>query len=193
MRRRRRLPTGGVAGSGALAGLAGLVLLLSGCTGDASSGPSGPSGEPVPTATESHAAHTPAQLRHPCAVLPARAAGRALGRPVEPRRVPNPTNVRRLECRYGPSLDIVSAPEVRSLGTIVGLYVGVDRLPRHPVDVPGADDAVLVDNPGDRPSVTLFVQQGFVLHTVVVQAPLERAERVAVRLAGLVVAGNPPG
>jgi hypothetical protein len=187
MRRRRRLPTSGVAGSGLLAA----VLLFSGCGGDDSSSPAA-----VPTTgtTDPAASHTPADLRHPCAVLPARVAVRVLGRRVTARRVPHPANVRRLECRYGPSLDIVSAPDVRSIGTIVGLYVGVDRLAHHPVEVPGADDAVVILNSGDRPSVTLFAQQGFVVHTVVVHAADPgRAERVAVRLAGLVVAGNPPG
>lgn len=185
MRRRRRLPTGGVAGLGLLT----MVFLVGGCSGGASSSPST---APATPTTGSLAARTPADLRHPCAVVPARVASRALGRPVAGRRVATPTNARRLECAYGPGLDIVSAPEVRSLGSIVGLYVGVDRLPRHPVDVPGAGAAVVVANPGDDPSVTLFVQQGFVLHTIVVHDRLERAERVAVRLAERVVAGNPP-
>jgi hypothetical protein len=187
MRRRRRLPTSGVAGSGLLAAL----LLFSGCGGDDSSSPAA-----VPTTgtTDPAASHTPADLRHPCAVVPARVAVRVLGRRVTARRVAHPANVRRLECRYGSSLDIVSAPDVRSIGTIVGLYVGVDRLAHHPVEVPGADDAVVILNSGDRPSVTLFAQQGFVVHTVVVHAADPgRAERVAVRLAALVVAGNPPG
>jgi len=173
-----------------------IVLLFSGCSGgDGSSSPSGAPATPSTTGTtDSAASHTPADLRHPCAVVPARVADRVLGSRVSPRRVAHPANVRRLECRYGPSLDIVSAPDVRSVGTIVGLYVGVDRLAHHPVEVPGADDAVVIINLGDRPSVTLYVQQGFVVHTVVVHAADPgRAERVAVRLAGLVVAGNPPG
>ena len=191
MRRRRRSPTSGVAGSGLLI----VVLLLSGCSGDDSSSPSPASAAPSTTGTsDSAASHTPADLRHPCAVVPAREATRELGRPVTARRVAHPANVRRLECRYGPSLDIVSAPDIRSVGTIVGLYVGVDRLAHHPVEVAGADDAVVILNPGNRPSVTLFVQQGFVVHTVVIHAADPgRAERLAVRLAGLVVAGNPPG
>ena len=40
----------------------------------------------------------------------------------------------------------------------------------------------------------LFAQRGFVIHTVVVPAvELDHAERVTVRLVGLVAAGNPPG
>ncbi len=167
-----------------------VTLLLVGCSGtDSSTAPA------APAATgDSFASHTPADLRHPCAVVPARVVSRVLGRPVTDRRIPHPTNARRLECRYGPEVDLVSAPDVRSLGTIVGLYIGVDRLAHHPVDVPGTDDAAVILNPGDRPSVTLFAQQGFVIHTVVVhRGDLGRAERLAVRLAGLVVAGNPPG
>ena len=70
------------------------------------------------------------------------------------------------------------------------LYLGVDRLPHHPVDITGADDAEVVLEPEDD-LVTVFLKQGFVTHAVVLDVgDLERGERIGIRLAKLVLAGN---
>ena len=166
---------------------AGLVAFAA-CTGD----PSTASSTPVAAATtDSVASHTPTELRHPCAVITARVAGRALGRPVTARHVRDPLSARALECGYGRALDVVSEPDVRPLPVVVGLYIGVDRLLHHPVDVPGSDGAAVILEQDDAPTLTLFAKQGFVTHRIVVNiGDLDRAERVAVELATQLVAGN---
>jgi hypothetical protein len=68
--------------------------------------------------------------------------------------------------------------------------MGRDRLPHHPVDITGADDAEVVLKPEDD-LVTVFFKQGFVTHAVVLEVgDLERAERIGIRLAKLVLAGD---
>jgi hypothetical protein len=123
-------------------------------------------------------------------VVPADVAGRALGVAVRARRVRDPRAARKLECRYGDALEVTSYPDVRSLPAVLGLYLGADRLPHHPVDVPGADAAELVVDTASG-SVTLLAKQGFVTHLVSVHLPDEvRAERAAVSVATCLVAGN---
>jgi hypothetical protein len=181
--RRRRLPTGGAVGALLIA------LLLTGCTGHASSTP--PSPAPT-TSGDSLGSHTPTTLRHPCAAVPAAVASRELGVRVRAVRVHDPHAARRLECRYGDALDVTSYPDVRSLPSILGLYLGTDRLAHHPVDVPGADGAEVVLDP-DAGSATLLAKQGFVTHLVTARLPdAARAERVAVSVATRLVAGNRP-
>jgi hypothetical protein len=108
--------------------------------------------------------------------------------------VRDPAAARRLECRYGDALDVSSSPDVRSLTSIVGLYVGADRVLHHPVSVPGSDGAVVILGANGPGSVTLFAKQGFVTHSVTVKLPgSDRAERAAVRVAARLVAGNRPG
>ncbi len=163
------------------------TLLLTGCTGEASSTP-----VPAPaTSGDSLGSHTPTRLRHPCAVVPAGVASRALGLVVRAHRVHDPSAARKVECRYGDALDVSSYPDVRSLPAVLGLYLGADRLPHHPVDVPGADAAeVVVDTDG---SVVLLAKQGFVTHLVSVRLPEEQpAERAAISVATRLVAGNQP-
>jgi hypothetical protein len=128
----------------------------------------------------------------------ARLAGSLLGERVTSRTVSSKLAPRTLDCRYvpagaasaGPVLEIRSRPDPGSLDTLVRLYVGVDRLPHHPVQVSGADDAEAVRDPMYG-RVTVFAKQGFVTHTVAVEVEdARRGARLAVRLAELVVRGN---
>jgi hypothetical protein len=144
------------------------------------------------------AAHTPTDLRHPCRAVPARAVGRVLDENVTSREVTSELAPRTLTCGYAPDqrdgkwpfLEIQSIPDPTPLAALVGLYLGVDRLQHHPVDVAGADDAEVILQPDDG-LVTVFAKQGFVTHSVIlVLDNLERGELIAVRLARLVVRGN---
>ncbi len=193
MRRRRRPPqTAPSVHCGSVPRLAILlaagVLALAGCSGDTS----GPSRTPAAVATtDSVASHTPTRLKHPCDVVTGTSASSILGDQVKARKVRNRLAARTLECRYGRTLDITSTPDPRSITLIIGLYIGVDRLQHHPVDVSGSDGAAVVLVPGDRPSLTLFAKQGFVTHTVVVAGDdLGRAEKIALEVATELVAGN---
>jgi hypothetical protein len=124
--------------------------------------------------------------------------GRVLDEEVTARKVTSELAARTLTCRYVPDgqgrdprlLEIQSTPDPTSLDSLVRLYVGVDRLQHHPVEVAGADEAAIILQPDDD-LVTVFAKQGFVTHAVVLGlADLDRGERVAVRLASLVVAAN---
>jgi hypothetical protein len=119
---------------------------------------------------------------------------------VRTQRVEDQMTGRSLDCSYlpakqtpdAPFLELLTAPDPTPLDAIVGLYLGVDRLRHHPVDVAGASDAEVIFAPDVATSVTLFAKQGFVTHTVVIGIDDEdRAERLAVEAATLLVAGNP--
>jgi len=176
-----------------------LVLTLTGCSGDDSSAASStPATAAANDSVDSSAANTPTDLKHPCEVVPGRTASRVLGEKVTTKKVKSELAPRTLDCSYvraglepdAPPLEIRSTPDVRPLAALVGLYVGVDRLLHHPVDVRGADDAEAILAPEDD-LVTIFAKQGFVTHSVVVGLEeADRAERIAVKLAALVVAGN---
>jgi hypothetical protein len=129
-----------------------------------------------------------------------RTAGEALGEQVDAHRVTSKLAARTLDCSYAPAatqgdaplLEIRSTPDPGTLDAMLRLYLGVDRLPHHPVDITGADDAEVVLDPEDD-QVTVFLKQGFVTHAVVLDVgDLERAERIGIRLAKLVLAGNSP-
>jgi hypothetical protein len=144
------------------------------------------------------AAHTPTDLRQPCQAVPARTVGRVLGEQVTARKVTSELAPRTLTCSYvpdrqdrdAPFLEIQSTPDPTPLTALVGLYLGVDRLQHHPVEIAGADDAEVVLQPEDD-LVTVFSKQGFVTHAVILGvSDLERGERIVVRLARLVVAAN---
>ena len=174
----------------------GLVAMaVAGCSDEESSAPHAL--PPVSPGTESSlAAHTPSELRHPCRIVTAADAGNLLGVRVRAERADDPQTARTLDCRYvasqqsAPVLEIRSHPDTNPVGALVRLYVGVDRLRHHPVDVPGSDGAEAVLQPEDE-LLTMFVKQGFVTHTVVVRlADLDRGERVAAAVAAAVVDGN---
>ena len=144
--------------------------------------------------------HTPTNLQHPCDLVPGRTASEALGERVTTRKVESKLAVRTLDCSYVPAemdvgapfLEIQSTPDPGTLDAMLRLYLGVDRLPHHPVDIAGADDAEVVLEP-ENDLVTVFFKQGFVTHAVVVSVgDLERGERIGIRLAKLVLAGNSP-
>jgi hypothetical protein len=184
-----------------LLALALAAVVLTGCSGDSSS----PGAAPEPAAPTSATpgdlgSHTPTDLRHPCELVSGRTASEALGELVIPRHVKSKLAVRTLDCSYVPAemdedapfLEIRSTPDPGTLDAMLRLYLGVDRLPHHPVDISGADDAEVVLEPEDD-RVTVFVKQGFVTHAVVLSVgDLERGERIGLRLAKLVLAGNAP-
>ena len=129
-----------------------------------------------------------------------RTASKALGEKVTTHKVESELAARTLDCSYVPAemdvdapfLEIQSTPDPGTLDAMLRLYLGVDRLPHHPVDITGADDAEVVLEPEDD-LVTVFFKQGFVTHAVVLDVgDLERAERIGIRLAKLVLAGNSP-
>jgi hypothetical protein len=182
----------------ALSVMVPVLVLGAGCTGSDSK-----PARPAPSAsvtTNALAEHTPDKLRHPCDIVDGRAASRVLQRKVTAHRMHNKLMARALDCSYvvgrgdgTPALELRSTPDPTPLLALVGLYVGTDRLRHHPVDVPHADAAVVIIEPGQRstPTVTLFAKQGFTTHTVVVRLLSEaNAERAAIELASLVVAGN---
>ena len=173
-----------------------VLAALAACSGDASSD-AGPPATPASTIDDSVASHTPQELRQPCALVPAALASSVLGTPVEARRVKGSSS-RTLGCTYlrtpgddgSALLEIRSGPDPTGLDALVGLYLGVDRLRHHPVEVPGADDAEAIFEP-ELGRVVLFVKQGFVTHSVAVSVGgPDRAERIAVRLAARVVRGD---
>jgi hypothetical protein len=143
---------------------------------------------------------TPDPLRHPCAVVTSKVATRLLGVTVTAKRIEDPMAGRSLDCGYTPAtpdagtpfLEIVSTPDPTPIARLVGLYLGVDRLPHHPTDVTGADDAeVIVDPDPTAPGITVFVKQGFVTHTIVLGLDdVALAERIALQAAAIVVRGN---
>ena len=173
--------------------------ILTACSADDSAGTDHPTPDVSSGAAgDDLAAHTPTDLRHPCRAVPARTAGRVLGARVTARKVTSDLAPRTLTCSYEPDsgdngalfLEIQSAPDPTSLDALVRLYVGVDRLQHHPVQVEGADDAEVVLQPDDH-LVTVFPNQGFVTHSVILRFDdLERGEPIAVRLARLVVRAN---
>jgi hypothetical protein len=174
-----------------------LLSILTGCSGEESSSASS-ARTTASDSADSIAANTPTDLKHPCDAVPGPTASKVLDELVTTTKVESELAPRTLHCRYvpaehdltAPSLEIRSTPDVRPLAALVGLYLGVDRLPHHPVDVRGADDAEAVLAPEDA-LVTIFAKQGFVTHTVVLGLEdADRAERIAVKLAGLVVAEN---
>jgi hypothetical protein len=204
-------PTDGAVGLALPAGKDGRVRLLAlalaaavltGCSGGSSS-PAALAGTSGPTAVETTddiGSHTPTDLQHPCDLVPARTASKALGEKVSTHQVHSELAARTLDCSYvpsemdvdAPSLEIRSTPDPVTLDAMLRLYLGVDRLPHHPLDLTGADDAVVVLEPEDD-LVTIFFKQGFVTHAVVLDVgDLERAERIGIRLATLVLAGNSP-
>ena len=143
---------------------------------------------------------TPTDLVHPCDVVTGKIASKLLGAQVTAKRVEDKMTGRSLDCSYVPAkqtpdapfLELLSAPDPTPLDAIVGLYLGVDRLRHHPVDVPGASDAEAIFDPEVATSVTVFAKQGFVTHTVVIGVDdVDRAEPLAVEAATLLVAGNP--
>jgi hypothetical protein len=185
-----------------LLALALAVAVLTGCSGDSSS-PAAIAETSGPTAVETTdelGSHTPTDLKHPCDLVPGRTAGEVLGEKVTTHKVKSELAARTLRCSYVPAeadvdapfLEIRSTPDPVALDAMIRLYLGVDRLPHHPVDITGADDAEVVLEPEDD-LVTVFFKQGFVTHAVVLDVgDLERAERIAIRLAKLVLAGNSP-
>jgi hypothetical protein len=185
-----------------LLALALAAVVLTGCSGD-NSAPAALPGTSEPTAvqtSEDVGSHTPTDLQHPCVLVTGRTASEALGQRVTMRRVESELTARTLDCSYVPAerevgapfLEIRSTPDPGSLEAMLRLYLGVDRLPHHPVGLAGADDAEVVLEPEDD-LVTVFAKQGFVTHAVVVSVgDLERGERIGIKLAKLVLAGNSP-
>jgi hypothetical protein len=188
-----------------LLALALAALVLTGCSGDPSSSAAraaaaGPTSAGTTTTSGDIGSHTPTDLRHPCDLVSARTASRALGEKVTAHEVTSELAARTLDCSYvsaetdvdAPSLEIRSTPDPGTLDAMLRLYLGVDRLPHHPVDITGADDAEVVLEPEDG-QVTVFLKQGFVTHALVLDiGDPERAERIGIRLATLVLAGNSP-
>ena len=184
-----------------LLALALAAAVLTGCSGGSSSPAARPGAEPTSAeTTDDIGSHTPTDLQHPCDLVSARTASKALGEKVTAHRVTSKLAARTLDCSYAPAgtegdaplLEIRSTPDPGTLDAMLRLYLGVDRLPHHPVDISGADDAEGVLDPGDD-LVTVFLKQGFVTHAVVLDiGDPERAERVGIRLAKLVLAGNSP-
>ncbi len=175
------------------------VLSLTGCD-DAGSSTTA-AAPPVATETdEEPVVATPTDLVHPCDVVTSTIASTLLGARVTAKKVEDEMTGRSLDCSYVPAkqtpgapfLELLTAPDPTPLDAIVGLYLGVDRLRHHPVDVPGASDAEAIFDPDAGTSVTVFAKQGFVTHTVVIGIDDDdRAERLAVKAATLLVAGNP--
>ena len=173
-------PTDGAVGLALPAGKDGRVRLLAlalaaavltGCSGGSSSPAAlarGPGRRP-PRPRDDIGSHTPTDLQHPCDLVSARTASKALGEKVTAHRVTSELAARTLDCSYvpaemdvdAPSLEIRSTPDPVTLDAMLRLYLGVDRLPHHPVDITGADDAEVVLEPEDD-LVTVFVKQGFV-------------------------------
>jgi hypothetical protein len=182
-----------------LLALALAVAVLTGCSGSSSAPAAGP--EPTAaTSSDDMGSHTPTDLQHPCDLVSGRTASEALGEKVTTHQVKSELAARTLDCSYVPAetdvdapfLEIRSTPDPVALESMIRLYLGVDRLPHHPVDIPGADDAEVVLEPEDD-LVTVFFKQGFVTHAVVLGVgDLARAERIGIRLAKLVLAGNSP-
>jgi hypothetical protein len=182
--------------------LVGVLLVTLGLSGCDAAGSSTSNAGPTPaTETEEEpAVATPTDLVHPCDVVTGKIASKLLGARVRAKRVEDKMTGRSLDCSYVPAkqmpdapfLELLSAPDPTPLKAIVGLYLGVDRLRHHPVDVSGASDAEAIFDPDVATSVTVFAKQGFVTHTVVIGIDdVDRAERLAVKAAGLLVAGNP--
>ena len=177
------------------------AAVLTGCSGGSSSPAARPGAEPTSAeTTDDIGSRTPTDLQHPCDLVSARTASKALGEKVITHRVDSKLAARTLDCSYvpvgmdldAPSLEIRSTPDPGTLDAMLRLYLGVDRLPHHPVDITGADDAEVVLEPEDD-LVTVFLKQGFVTHAVVLDVgELERGERIGIRLAKLVLAGNSP-
>ena len=173
--------------------------ILAACSGDESPDARPPVAEPSSAAPgDDLAAHTPTDLLHPCRAVPASTVGRLLEEKVTARRVKSQLAARTLTCSYvpdeqdrdGPFLEVRSVPDPVPLDATVGLYLGVDRLQHHPVEIDGADDAEVILQPDDD-LVAVFAKQGFVTHTVLLGVDdLVRGEMVAVRLARLVVSQN---
>jgi hypothetical protein len=188
-----------------LLALALTAVVLTGCSGDASApaplaGTSEPAAVETTATSEDIGSHTPTDLQHPGDLVPGRTASEALGEKVTTRRVESELAARTLDCGYVPArmdvdapfLEIRSTPDPVSLDAMLRLYLGADRLPHHPLDLTGADGAEVVLEPEDD-LVTIFFKQGFVTHAVVLDVgDLERAERIGIRLARLVLAGNSP-
>ena len=181
-----------------LLALALAAVVLTGCSGGSSSPAAAP--EPAAATSDDIGSHTPTDLQHPCDLVSGRTASKALGEKVTTRTVESKLAVRTLDCSYVPAetgvgaplLEIRSTPDPGTLDAMLRLYLGVDRLPHHPVDIAGADDAEVVLEPEDD-LVTVFVKQGFVTHAVVLSVgDLERGERIGIRLAKVVLAGNSP-
>jgi hypothetical protein len=175
------------------------ALGLGGCD-DAGSSTSNARPAPATETDEEPAVATPTDLVHPCEVVTGKIASKLLGARVTAKRVEDKMTGRSLDCSYVPAkqtpdapfLELHSAPDPTPLNAIVGLYLGVDRLRHHPVDVSGASDAEAIFDPDVATSVTVFAKQGFVTHTVVIGIDdVDRAERLAVKAATLLVAGNP--
>ncbi len=183
-----------------LLALALVAAVLSGCSGDSSSSSADQATPSSAESSDDTASHTPADLQHPCDLVSGRTASKLLGEKVTTTVVESELAARTLDCSYVPAemdvdapfLEIQSTPDPVALDAMIRLYIGVDRLPHHPVDVAGADDAEVVLEPEDD-LVTVFFKQGFVTHAVMISVgDLERAERIGLRLAELVVAGNLP-
>ncbi len=176
-----------------------VASILAACSGEESPNVEPPSPETSSAAPDDDlAAHTPTDLRHPCQAVPASTVGRLLGEKVTAHQVTSKLAARTLTCSYvpieqqrdAPFLEVQSTPDPTPLDAWVGLYIGVDRLQHHPVEIDGADDAEVILQPDDD-LVTVFVKQGFVTHSVILGVDdLGPGEMVAVRLARLVVSGN---
>ena len=186
-----------------LLALALAAAVLSGCSAESSSPTAlaGTSGPTTAATADDTGSHTPTDLQHPCDLVSGPTASKLLGARVTTHVVESKLAARTLDCTYvparmdvdAPSLEIRSTPDPVALDAMIRLYLGVDRLPHHPVDIPGADDAEVVLEPEDD-LVTVFFKQGFVTHAVMLGVgDLERAERIGLRLAELVLAGNQPG
>ena len=184
---------------GVLLGTILVTLVLTGCD-DAGSSTATAAPSIATEVDEEPAVATPTDLVHPCDVVTSKVASKLLGARVTAKKVEDKMTGRSLDCSYVPAkrsrdapfLELLSTPDPTPLDAIVGLYLGVDRLRHHPVDVPGASDAEVIFAPDVATSVTVFAKQGFVTHTVVIGIDDEdRAERLAVKAATLLVAGNP--
>ena len=184
---------------GVLLGVLLGTLALTGCD-DAGSSTAATVPTPPTEPDDESAVATPTDLVHPCDVVTGKVASKLLGARVTATRVEDTMTGRSLDCSYVPAkqtpgapfLELLTAPDPTPLNAIVGLYLGVDRLRHHPVDVPGASDAEAIFDPDVATSVTVFAKQGFVTHTVVIGIDdVDRAERLAVQAATLLVAGNP--
>jgi len=184
---------------GVLLGVLLGTLALTGCD-DAGSSTAATVPTPPTEPDDESAVATPTDLVHPCDVVTGKVASKLLGARVTAARVEDTMTGRSLDCSYVPAkqtpgapfLELLTAPDPTPLNAIVGLYLGVDRLRHHPVDVPGASDAEAIFDPDVATSVTVFAKQGFVTHTVVIGIDdVDRAERLAVQAATLLVAGNP--